>query len=66
VVKAIQAGKNVFVEKPLALTPEEIADIIRAKSIAMKRALYDSEIAETYISFKGGDKHPKKQNSKEV
>jgi len=45
---------------------EEIADIIRAKSIAMKRALYDSEIAETYISFKGGDKHPKKQNSKEV
>lgn len=45
---------------------EEIADIIRAKSIAMKRSLYDSEIAETYKSYKGGDKHEKKQNSKEA
>ena len=45
---------------------QEIADIIRAKSIAMKRSLYDSEIAETYKSYKGGDKHEKKQNSKEV
>lgn len=45
---------------------QEIADIIRAKSIAMKRSLYDSEIAETYKSYKGGDKHEKKQNSKEA
>jgi len=45
---------------------EEIADIIRAKSIAMKRSLYDSEIVETYKSYKGGDKHEKKQNSKEA
>lgn len=45
---------------------EEIADIIRAKSIAMKRSLYDSEITETYKSYKGGDKHEKKQNSKEA
>jgi len=45
---------------------EEIADIIRAKSIAMKRSLYDSEIAETYKSYKGGDKHEKKQNIKEA
>lgn len=45
---------------------EEIANIIRAKSIAMKRSLYDSEIAETYLSFKGGDKHEKKQNNKEA
>jgi len=45
---------------------QEIADIIRAKSIAMKRSLYDSEIAETYKSYKGGDKHEKKQNIKEA
>jgi homocitrate synthase NifV len=45
---------------------EEIANIIRAKSIAMKRSLYDSEISETYKSYKGGDKHEKKQNRKEA
>src|SRR4030043_437680 len=42
---------------------QEIADIIRVKSIAMKRSLYDSEIVETYKSYKGGDKPEKKQNN---
>jgi len=65
-VNTVLSKLNLLGYKATPKEAEEIADIIRAKSIAMKRSLYDSEIAETYVSFKGGDKHGKKQNSKEV
>ncbi len=39
VVRALEAGKHVFVEKPLCLTEEELADIIRAWSDAGDRQL---------------------------
>lgn len=38
VVTAIRAGKHIFVEKPLALTPEELAEVERALSDAGERA----------------------------
>ncbi len=63
-VNTVLSKLNLLGYKATPKEAEEIADIIRAKSIAMKRSLYDSEIVETYISFKGGDKHEKKQNNK--
>ncbi|MBE3035661.1 MAG: homocitrate synthase [Candidatus Atribacteria bacterium] len=65
-VNTVLSKLNLLGYKATPKEAEEIADIIRAKSIAMKRSLYDSEIAETYKSYKGGDKHEKKQNSKEA
>ncbi len=32
---------------------EELAEIIRDKTISLKRALFDSEIIDTYKSYKG-------------
>ncbi|MCL5070840.1 MAG: homocitrate synthase [Actinobacteria bacterium] len=65
-VNTVLSKLNLLGYKATPKEAEEIADIIRAKSIAMKRSLYDSEIAETYKSYKGGDKHEKKQNGREA
>jgi homocitrate synthase NifV len=65
-VNTVLSKLNLLGYKATPKEAGEIADIIRAKSIAMKRSLYDSEIVETYKSYKGGDRHEKKQNSREA